>query len=207
MGILSASGSFTRYAIVEPVTGQLVSELPDRLVRSAFRDIDQTTDERSFGWVCLEDWLDSRWLSAPPEKAHDLAFTLRLDTRRISPAVMKKHLILALKAEKEALKSQGKGFLTKDRKMELKDQVRLKLMSRALPVPAVTDVVWNLRTQRVLLASTNSKLRNLFEDLFTLNFELHLEPLTPYFLARRLVDQALAARLDDLEPSPFTGGL
>jgi len=205
VGILSASGSFTRYAIVEEVTGQIVSELPERLVKFAFRDIDDTADERSFGWVCLDDWLDARFRAAPPEKAHYLGFSLRLDTRRISPAVLKKHLILALKAEKEALRDQGKNFLTKERKNEIKDQVRLKLMARALPIPAVTDVVWNLRSNRVLLASTNSKLRNLFEDHFTMSFGLNLEPLTPYFLARRLVDKAQWTKLDDLEPSPFAG--
>ncbi|GAB6038554.1 recombination-associated protein RdgC [Fundidesulfovibrio butyratiphilus] len=206
MGILSASGSFTRYAIVEDVTGQLAQELPERLAKYAFRDIDDTSDERSYGFVCLEDWLDSHWRAAPPEKAHYMAFSMRLDTRRVSPAVMKKHLLLALAAEKQALKEQGKNFISKDRKQEIKDQTRLKLMARALPVPAVFDVVWNLRDNRVYLATTNSKVRALFEDLFTLAFDLHLEPLTPYFLALRLADPAKRQALDDLEPSPFAAG-
>lgn len=206
MGILSASASFTRYAVVEPMTGQLAAELPERLAKFAFKDIDATADERSFGWVCLEDWLDSAWRAAPPEKAHYLAFSLRLDTRRVAPAVMKKYLILALKAEKEALKAQGKGFLTKERKSELKEQVRLKLLARALPVPSVTDVVWNLRANTVLLASSNPKLKNLFEDHFTASFGLNLEPQTPYFLARRLTDETRYAMIDELEPSPFAAG-
>jgi len=204
VGILSTSGSFTRYAIVEEMTGTLTSEIPDRLAKFSFRDIDGTADERSYGWVCLEDWLDSHWRAAPPDKAHYMAFTLRLDTRRISPAVMKKHLILAVKAEKQAMKDEGKGFLSKDRKQEIKDQVRLKLMTKTLPVPAVFDVVWNLRDNRVLLATTNSKVRLLFEEFFTLSFGVNLEPLTPYFLARRLVDQSKYAIIDDLEPSAFT---
>lgn len=204
MGILSTSGSFTRYAIVEEMTGALTSEIPDRLAKFSFRDIDGTADERSYGWVCLEDWLDSHWRAAPPDKAHYMAFTLRLDTRRISPAVMKKHIILAVKAEKQAMKDEGKGFLSKDRKQEIKDQVRLKLMTKTLPIPAVFDVVWNLRANRVLLATTNSKVRLLFEEFFTLSFGVNLEPLTPYFLARRLVDQSKYALIDDLEPSAFT---
>ncbi len=204
MGILSTSGSFTRYAIVEEMTGQLTSEIPDRLAKFSFRDIDGTADERSYGWVCLEDWLDSHWRAAPPDKAHYMTFTLRLDTRRISPAVFKKYLTLAIKAEKQAMKDEGKGFLSKDRKQEIKDQVKLKLMAKSLPVPAVFDVVWNLRNNRVLLATTNSKVRLLFEEFFTLCFGLNLEPLTPYFLARRLVDASKHAMIDDLEPSAFT---
>jgi len=203
VGILSSSGSFTRYAVLEELTGQLTAELPERLARHSFRDIDNTTDERSFGWVCLDDWLDSFWRAAPPEKAHYLAFSLRLDTRRVPPAVFKKHFLLAVKAEKESLKEAGRTFITKDRKQELKDQVMLKLRSRFLPIPAVFDAVWNLRSNRVYLATTNSKVRNLFEDHFVASFGLNLEPLTPYFLARRTVDASRHAMLDDLEPSAF----
>ncbi len=203
MGILATSGSFTRYAIVEEMTGQLASELPERLAKHSFRDIDQTTDERSYGWVCLEDWLDTFWRAAPPEKAHYLAFSLRLDTRRIPPAVIKKHFLLAVKAEKEAMKESGKAFITKDRKQELKDQVMLKLRARFLPIPAVFDAVWNLRENRVWLATTNSKVKTLFEEYFNMSFGLNLEPLTPYFLARRLTDESRHAMIDDLEPSPF----
>ena len=203
MGILATSGSFTCYAVAGELTGQIASELPERLARFSFRDIDQTTDERSFGWVCLEDWLDSFWHAAPPEKAHYLAFSLRLDTRRVPPAVFKKHFLLAVKAEKEALKESGKAFISKDRKQELKDQVMLKLRARFLPIPAVFDVVWNLRANRVYLATTNSKVRNLFEDHFAASFNLTLEHLTPYFLARHTMDASRHPLLDELEPSPF----
>jgi len=203
VGILATSGSFTRYGVIEDLTGQMASELGERLARFSFRDIDQTTDERSFGWVCLEDMLDSFWHAAPPDKAHYLAFSLRLDTRRVPPAVFKKHFLLAVKAEKEALKETGKTFLTKDRKQELKDQVMLKLRSRFLPIPAVFDAVWNLRSNRVILATTNSKVQSLFEDHFKSTFELNLEPLTPYFLARRIAAPSRHALLDDLEPSAF----
>ena len=44
----------------------------------------------------------------------------------------------------------------------------------------------------------------LFEEFFTLSFGVNLEPLTPYFLARRLVDASKHAVIDDLEPSAFT---
>lgn len=203
MGILATSGSFTRYAVMEDLTGQLASELPERLAKFSFRDIDQTTDERSYGWVCLEDWLDSFWRAAPPEKAHYMTFSLRLDTRRIPPAVIKKHFLLAVKAEKEAMKETGKSFISKDRKEELKDQVMLKLRARFLPIPAVFDAVWNLRSNQVLLATTNSKIKTMFEEYFLLSFGLNLEQLTPYFMARRIVDQTRHAMLDDLEPSPF----
>ena len=204
MGILAGSGSFTRYRIVEEVTPAKLAQAPELLRKNSFRDIDAGTDERSFGWVCLDDWLDPQWRTAPPEKGHFLAMSLRLDTRRISPAVFKKHVLLAFRAEKEAAKDQGKKFIGKDRKTELRDQVRLKLMARALPIPAVFDAVWDTLTHAIWLASTNGKVRALFEDLFTQTFELHLEPQGPFFLARRLLEPARIDDLEEIEPSPFT---
>jgi len=108
-----------------------------------------------------------------------------------------------VKAEKEAMKESGKSFITKDRKQEIKDQVALKLRTRFLPIPAVFDAVWNLRDNRVWLATTNSKIKTMFEECFTMTFGLNLEQLTPYFLARRLADKSRHALIDDLEPSPF----
>jgi hypothetical protein len=203
---MSASGSFTRYKIVGDVPDALLRDPVGALTHHAFQDIDATADERSFGWVSFEDMLDNRFAAAPPQKANFLLFTLRLDTRRISPAVFKKHLRVALDAERKTGKEDGRNFLTKDRKTEIAEQVRLRLMARSLPIPAVFDVVWNLDTHDVWLCSTNSKVRELFEDLFTLTFELHLEQMTPAFLAARILGEARAKELEDIEPSPFAAG-
>lgn len=206
MGLLAASGGFTRYRIVGDVPAQILREAPERLKKYAFTDIDNSTEERSFGWVALEDYLDTDWHGAPPEKGHYLAFSLRLDTRRISPAVFKKHLRLAVDAEKETLKKDsGKAFVSKDRKKEIAERVKLSLMARALPIPAVFEAVWNTIDQVIWLCSTNGKVQTLFEDLFTMTFELHLEPQTPAYLAERLVGAQRAAVIEQLEPSNFAG--
>ena len=207
MGFLSASGGFTRYKIVEDVSDDLVRDIPARLGRNAFKDIDNTVDERSFGWVCFDDFLDNSWRVAPPQKANYLAFSLRLDTRRISPAVFKKHLRMALDDEKASLREVGKTFITKDRKEEIKDRVKLSLMSRALPVPAVFDAVWNLENHTILLCSNNSKVKELFEDHFTLSFELNLEQQAPVYLGLRLAPEDRRFAFENLEPSQFAGDL
>ena len=202
MGLLSASSSFTRYRIIEEVPASLYREVPERLLRNAFRDIDDTADERSFGWVSFENWLNPSWREAPPEKADFFAFTMRLDTRRVAPAVFKKHFQLAIDAYKESLE-EGKRFVSKDRKKELKEQTRLKLMARALPVPAVFDAAWNRRTNRLWLATTNTKVRGLFEDLFTLTFDLHLEPLNPFFLGVSLLGEKAWDDLSEVDAAEF----
>ncbi len=203
MGLLAASGGFTRYRIVGEVKDQILREAPDRLKKFAFNDIDHTADERSFGWVAFEDYLDSQWKGAPPEKGHYLVFSLRLDTRRVSPAVFKKHLRLALDQEKEHMKDSGKAFVSKDRKKEIAERVKLSLMSRALPIPAVFEAVWNTIDHVIWLCSTNGKVQQLFEDLFTMTFELHLEPQTPAYLAERILGVERGLALEHLEPSRF----
>ena len=95
MGILSASCSFTRFKITEPVPKELWMEIPAKLRQFAFQDIDDIAEERGWGWTSFEDMLDMQWRSAPPEKGAYLAFALRLDTRRIPPAVLKKYVTIA----------------------------------------------------------------------------------------------------------------
>ncbi len=203
MSFLSSSVALTRYRIVEDVPSTLYQAVPARLKEWAFRDIDATTDERSFGWTNIDDMLDVGFTQSPPEKAHYLAFSLRLETRRVQPAVFKKHYQIALKAETAKAKEQGKNFLSRDRKRELKEQVELKLRARALPVPAVFNALWNTQNNQVWLDTTNSKARALFEDQFAMTFELHLEPLSPFFLALEMLGEDAAASLENLEPTLF----
>ena len=203
MGFLNASSSFTRFRIADPVPATLWPTLPDKLKQFCFRDIDNTSDERSWGWVCFDDMLDTAWRTAPPEKGGYIAFSLRQDTRRIPAAVLKKHLALALREEEARNKEQGKKFVSRERKKELREQVRIKLMARFLPIPAEFNVLWAIDTGVIYFASTQSKMIDLFSDYFTLTFDLHLEPLTPYALAASMLDEAAMTRLDALEPTRF----
>ncbi len=203
MGLLGTSCSFTRFRIADSVPQELWMNIPAKLKQFAFQDIDDIPEERAWGWTSFEDMLDTQWRSALPEKGAYLAFALRLDTRRIPPAVLKKHVMIALREEEARIKEQGKKFIARDRKTELRDQVKLRLLGRFLPIPALFDVVWATDSNIVYLASTQSKLIELFMNHFTLTFDLHLEPLTPYALAATLMDEASLSRLDNLEPTSF----
>ena len=207
LGFMSASAGMTRYRIVEDdIPSSLWHEVEDRLKRNAFRDIDGNAEERSFGWVSFDNMLDPEFALCPPEKGPYLTFTLRLDTRRIPPAVLKKHVAVAMNQAMQAMREQGKKFLTKEQKAEIRDQVELRLRARTLPIPACFDVIWDTNRQRVYIASTQSKLTELFEELFTHTFGLHLEPLTPYFLALDTLGAGRRAELDEFEPTVFAVG-
>lgn len=203
MAFLSASTSFTRFRITDPVSNELLQQVPDLLKRYAFRDIDDTADERAFGWTSFEDMLDTAWRMAPPEKGQYLAFSLRLDTRRLSPAVFKKHFTIATNQALQEAKEQGRKFLSRERKKEIRELVRLKLMARVLPIPAVFDVVWNLSTHTILFGSTQSKVLDLFNNWFTDTFDLHLEQMTPFAQALHLLGPDATAKLETMEAAEF----
>lgn len=203
MSFLKSSTSFTRFRIVDEVPAELWATIPDKLRQYAFQDIDEIPEERSFGWVNFDDMLDASWRISPPEKAEYLAFSLRLDTRRIPPAVLKKHTRIAIQEEERRIREQGKKFVARERKKEIAEQVKLRLRSRFLPIPAEFQVVWNTRTAKIYLASTQGKLIELFQELFTRTFDLHIEQLLPYGLALSLLGDDISARLDEVEATRF----
>ena len=207
MGFLGSSASFTRFKITDEVTRELLNEVPGLLKQYAFQDIDNLPEERSFGWVNFDDMLDTQWRESPPEKGHYFCFSLRLDTRRVPAGVMKKHVMVAIKEEEKRNHEQGRKFISRERKKELREQVRLRMMSRFLPIPAEFNVVWNLEKHLLYLGCTQGKVVDLFSEYFTKSFNLHLDPLTPYGLAVSQLSQqgehGLAA-LDNLSPSSFS---
>ena len=201
MSFLKSSTSFTRFRIKDPVPATLWGEVVERLQKNAITDIDELPEERSVGWVAFENMLDTTFSEAPVEKGVYLAFSLRMDTRRVPPAVIKKYLAIALQKEEAANREMGKKFVSRERKKELKEQVILRLRMRFLPIPAEFQVIWNTATGIVFFASTQSKMVETFQERFSRTFELDLEPLTPYELAAsRLGD---TAALDILEPTTF----
>lgn len=201
MSFLKTSTSFTRFRITDPVPATLWGEVVDRLRKNGFIDIDELPEERSFGWVSFEDMLNPVFNEHPVEKGTYLAFSLRLDTRRVPPAVLKKHLGVALKKEEALAREQGRKFVSKERKKELKELVTFQLNKRFLPIPAEFQVTWNTASGMVYFASTQQKMLDMFQELFIRTFELHIEPYTPYEAAAQIIGDA--APLDRLEPTNF----
>ena len=203
MGFLNASCSFTRFALLDPVPSELWSQIPDLLKQAAIIDIDELPEMQSKGWVCFDDYLDTQWVTAPPQKGTYLAFSLRIDTRRIPAGVLKKHIAIALKKEKLANLAQGKKYISKERKKELKEQVTLRLRQRFLPVPAEFNVIWNTVSNEIWLASTQSSVIEIFSQFFTDTFNLHIQQMTPSSLAVSLLGEDKMDEISLIEPTAF----
>lgn len=203
MGFLSASVAFTRFRFTEPVPKELWGNISAKLKQYSFKDIDDIPEERGWGWVNFDDMLDASWTTSPPEKGEYICFSLRLDTRRIPPAVLKKHTLIAIREEEKKAKEQGRDYISRTRKKEIQDAVKGKLMTRFLPIPAEFNVVWNTRDNIVYFASTQEKVIHLFTEFFSLTFDLDLEPLTPFSLAAHLLGEESIKKLEDVTLTRF----
>jgi hypothetical protein len=203
MSFLRPSVSFTRFKLGEPVPAELWNTVSAKLKQFAFVDIDNIPEERSFGWVNFDDMLDAEWTISGPEKGHYLAFSLRLDTRRISPAVLRKHIAMAMREEERRSKEDGKSFISHTRKKEIRESVRARLMARTLPIPAEFNVIWDTQQNIVTLASTHGKVIELFCNHFAATFDLPLEQLTPYSLGVHLLGENITVKLDALTSTTF----
>ncbi len=203
MGLINSSASFTRFRIMDEIPKDLWTSIPEKLQFFAFKDIDDTAEENSHGWTCFDDMLDTTWKTAPPQKGDYYVFSLRLDTRRVPPGVIKKHFALALNEEKQKIAEQNKKFISRERKTETKEQVLIRLRQRFLPIPAEFNVVWSASHNTVWFMSTQNKMIEMFTDLFTKTFDLHLDQMTPYGLASTFLNENALMQLDILEPTQF----
>ena len=204
MSFLKASTSFTRFTIVDNVPNETYENLLDKLKQFAVIDIDEVAEERSYGWTNFDDMLDTAWERSIPQKGAYITFSLRLDTRRIPPAVQKKYVSIALRQEEERVQEQGKKFVSRDRKKEIIEQVKLRLRARFLPVPAEFLVVWAMDKKMIYLGSTQRKVIEMFTDLFGRSFELGLEQILPYSLAHRLLGDGCEEKLNNLQATTFS---
>ena len=196
MGILSNTVTLCHFRVQgELVSGHDLLDVAQQLLAAgAFRSIDETTDELSLGWVHLDD-----------PKAHDfpvsacwreqyLIFSMRRDQRKIPAALLKEHMEKA----QEAFLADNPGYtrVPKQKKEEIKEAVRLKLLTKTLPTPATYDVVWDTQNNLVTFTTLSPKTVEILEDQFKKTFEgLRLTAFHPYARAMKVTPDcnALAA--------------
>ena len=199
MGFTASSCSFTRFRVIDPVPDGLWAEIPQLLKNGAFLDIDETAESQADGWVSFDDYLDTTWQAGPPQKGAYMAFSLRLDIRRIPAGVLRKRLDLALKREKAENEKNGKKFISRERRKELKELVQISLRRRFLPVPSEFNVIWNTANNEIWFASMQTKMLELFAQRFLDTFKLHIEQLIPRYLALSMLGKESEEAIHDAD--------
>jgi hypothetical protein len=203
MGIYAKSLSCTRYFVRGETPSDFLTWVDERFQAYLFREIDDTTDEKSWGWVELDNLLQTSFDGGLAHKGEYLAFSLRIDTRKVPTALFRKHYLLA---ELTVRQQQNFRRLSRQQKLELKKTVMQELLRRQMPQPTLFDVVWHPSQQRLWLFATSPKVREIFETLFRDTFELDIFLLFPYTLAQAVLDPAAQDRLETVEPAVLGRG-
>lgn len=184
MGIVSTATPLTVYRIPGPPAHLNPGANPaDYLRRQRFTPIDQNADERSFGFVNIDDASDFDWNVSPPEKGQYLAFSFRLDERKVNPALFKRHFSEACAADL-ADRPEDKRYLSKMRKSEIREQVMLRLRSRTMPTPKTWDVVWDMATGVVFVACSSARYLGLIEAHWINTFGFGIARQSPAEMSR-----------------------
>lgn len=200
MGLLSGSTSFVRYVVEGDLPENFWYFAAERIAAFSFKDIDDTFDEYSIGWVSVLNMFDSDFSYASYQAGDYIVLTLRIDERKVSPAILKK---FAQKEEERVKKERQVPRLSRAHRQEIKENVRLMLVTKAVPQSAVYDLAWNLADQTLLFFSTSIKAQAVLEDFFKETFGLRIILQIPYVTAEHLLDQGELASLSRLKPEIF----
>lgn len=147
----------------------------EKLGQFAFRPV--AGEEKALGWTSIDDLTDTEWQRSVPEKGGFMAFALRVDTRKVPAPVLKLHLEGAFRQEEAKNAADGKAFISRARKKELKELCAAKLMSKAEPVPASADVAVDTSSGLVYVGSTSTSMLEAFEEYFERSFKAKAERL------------------------------
>jgi Putative exonuclease, RdgC. len=196
MHLLNGTFAVSKYTC-ESTIEQAPQDLADMLRKYSFKPIDNCAEEKSIGWVSSSDFLDSDF-TMPPDLGGYLFFSLRMDTRKVNSAVFKKEVLLALKKEESLNQKIGKKFISRERKKELKEQVKIRLLSHTFPVPKAIMVAWNIPQQVLYFFSVNPKECDIFEEMFTRTFNMSLDKIDFYSVASGISSPSELDKLDTI---------
>jgi len=200
MGLLSRAATFVRYAVEGQLPENFREFAADRIAQFAFQDIDDTFDEYSIGWVSVDNMFDSSFAYASYAVGDYIVLSLRIDERKVSKTLLQK---FSLKEEERIKKEKQIPRLNRSERIRIKEDIRLQLVKKSLPIPSVYDLCWNLADNTVLFFSTSSKAQAVLEDFFKDCFGLTIMLQVPYLAAAHLLDSFQQVKLQELHPQIF----
>jgi len=195
MSILQGTVSLKRFLVLGPVPDP--KDLQAGLEQDQFRPFQDGTEEERIGWC---DWRNP--LITPPDEdwvgqERFAVFGLRIDTRRVPPALLKAHVELRLQTLQ---KEKDLAFIGKEARISLQDEVKLELLRKVLPTPKVIEVAWDLKGGILWTTASSSKAQGALTSLFIKSFGCEIHPLAPLVLAGRLSPELSVEGLMALDP-------
>jgi DNA recombination-dependent growth factor C len=195
MSILQGTVSLKRFLVLGPVPDP--KDLQAGLEQDQFRPFQDGMEEERVGWC---DWRNP--LITPPDEdwvgqERFAVFGLRIDSRRVPPALLKAHVDLRLQTLQ---KEKDLAFIGKEARISLQDEVKLELLRKVLPTPRVVEVAWDLKGGILWTTASSSKAQGALTSLFIKSFGCEIHPLAPLVLAGRLSPELSVEGLMALDP-------
>lgn len=200
MGLLKGTASFVRFSVEGSLPENPLDFIAKRVIAFSFKDIDDTYDEYSIGWVSILNMFDTQFAFASYVVGDYITLTLRVDERKVSPAILKKFV---QKEEERIRLEQQVPRLGRSVKVQIKERIRTELMRKAIPIPATFELCWNLSNATLLFFSTNKKVHSLLEDYMKESFGVLIRQQIPYLTAEHLVGEDNFMRLEGMTPEIF----
>jgi len=200
MGFVKGSASFVRFSIEGELPDSPLEFIADRVSSFSFQDIDETFDEYSVGWVSVLNMFDAKFQYASYLCGDYVTLSLRIDERKVSPAILKK----VVQKEEERVKNERQiPKIGRSLKVEIRERIHTELLRKAVPLPSIYDVCWNLSDSTLLFFTTNKKAHAVLEDYFKESFGMLIRQQIPYTTAERLLDEDQVGCLASISPAVF----
>ncbi len=200
MGLLNGSAGFVRFSVEGELPENSWDFISERVALFSFKDIDDTYDENSLGWVSLFNMFDSEFAFGSYACGNYVTLSLRYDERKISSSILKKFV---LKEEERIKKERQIPKIGRRQKAEIKERIKSELIKKVFPFPCVYDLAWNIADSTLLFFSTNNKAHVLLEEHFKKTFGLTLIQQVPYTIAEHLLGEEESNRLSQIAPVVF----
>jgi hypothetical protein len=156
---------------------------------------------RAAGWISLEHILDIEFSAEKNVRGPFLAFGLRLDQRRVPPALYKAHCAIEIKA---ALEVSEHDRLSGAEKREIRRRVKQQLIEEVTPASRAIGLFWHRKQRCLHVNATSRTVLAEIEELFDRSFELSLEPRDPTLLGLELArDSGLGEAFGAVDPPPL----
>lgn len=198
MGLLTGSASLTRFSVVGELPESFWEFVAERVAALSFKDIDDTLDEYSIGWVSVADMFDAGFAYSSYAAGDYVALTMRIDERKVNPSVLKKFV---MKEEERVKREKQVPRLSRSVRLEIKERIRTELIRKSPAIPSTYDLCWNLADNTLLFFSTGKKAMALLEDLFKETFKLSLILQIPWLAGLHLAEGEALERYEEMRPA------
>lgn len=179
MGIMTGALSVRRFRVVGELPDDFRNRFRDGLQENAFVEAPgELGKEEREGWVLTQNLLDTdftdfnRWLFDPSY----VLFALRVDKKSLPG-----NLVKAMLAKRCEAWCQDRGVqrCPASTRKELLELLEDELLLKTLPRISVTEAVWHLDEQFLLLHSSSETVTDRFRKRFFNTFGLRLVPWSP----------------------------